>query len=267
MTRLIVLEGADGAGKTTQARRLHDHLRRADYAVHLTREPSDGPIGTLIRRMLTGEAAMHDLAQDDDGVALLFAADRRDHVRREVQPAIGRGEIVISDRWYHSSLVYQGRASDDRWTWVRQLNAQVRVPDLTIILDVPPSQARARREARGLPTEAFDTDAIQAEVTHGYRRTARTLLELGERVELLPLPSDADVDTVAQHVAAAADALLAGLPPRQVYVEGRMLSDRPGVTLRGVATLLDNGLYQSLAEIDGKPIQVETTINFTPRFS
>jgi len=104
MTRLIVLEGLDGAGTTTQARRLVEHLRRRGQRAHGTREPSDGPIGRLIREMLVGQHAVAAGAIRQSTFGLLFAADRMDHLQREVEPQLAAGVTVISDRWYHLSL-------------------------------------------------------------------------------------------------------------------------------------------------------------------
>src|SRR5262245_41228317 len=131
---LIVLEGLDGAGTTTQARRLVDTLIARGRIAHLTREPSDGPVGRVLRALLAGEHAILGQRIDQATFGLLFAADRMDHLQREVTPALEAGEIVVSDRWYHSSLAYQGTGADR--AWIRILNQRARVPDLTIFLRV-----------------------------------------------------------------------------------------------------------------------------------
>src|ERR1043166_5184318 len=115
MTRLIVLEGIDGAGTTTQSRRLALHLRNHGRTAHWTREPSDGPIGRLIREMLTGHHALPTGSISQSHFGLLFAADRLDHCQREVEPQLAAGAIVVSDRWYHSSLAYQGPGAERDW--------------------------------------------------------------------------------------------------------------------------------------------------------
>src|SRR5438105_216358 len=106
--KLIVLEGIDGAGTTTQAARLGLHLAAHQLPVHVTREPSDGPLGLEIRKILRGSHAPFD----PSALALLFAADRMDHVARVVEPALARGVNVVSDRYQLSSYVYQGRFVD-----------------------------------------------------------------------------------------------------------------------------------------------------------
>jgi len=191
MTRLIVLEGLDGAGTTTQARRLVRHLGDRGLAAHLTREPSDGPIGRLIREMLTGNHAIPEQPIGQSTFGLLFAADRLDHLQREVEPQLAAGITVISDRWYHSSLAYQGTGADR--DWIATINARARRPDLTIFLQVSPEVAARRRVAAGRVQELFEDLQMQQDVETGYRATIAELTALGERIEILDgeLPPDA----------------------------------------------------------------------------
>jgi dTMP kinase len=190
MTRLIVLEGLDGAGTTTQARRLAEYLGSRGRAAHLTREPSDGPIGRLIREMLTGQHAIADQPIAQSTFGLLFAADRLDHLQREVLPRLAAGATVVSDRWYHSSLAYQGTGADR--DWITTLNARARRPDLTIFLEVRPEIAAQRRVAAGRVQELFEDMRMQQEVDAGYRATIAELTALGERIEVIDgeLPAD-----------------------------------------------------------------------------
>ncbi len=183
MTRLLVLEGLDGAGTTTQAKRLVDHIRDAGGAAHLTREPSDGPIGRLIREMLVGKHALPDQPLAQSTFGLLFAADRMDHLQREVEPQLAAGATVVSDRWYHSSLAYQGTGADR--DWIAALNARARRPDLTIFLEVRPEVAAQRRVAAGRVQELFEDVRMQEEVAAGYRATITELLAQGERIEVI----------------------------------------------------------------------------------
>lgn len=167
--RLVVVEGIDGAGTTTQAGRLHAALRDQGRDAHLTREPSDGPVGRLLRELLAGRHQPVDATT----MALLFAADRADHLQREVEPALARGAVVISDRWYHSSLAYQGTEEDRQW--IRVLNARARRPDLTIFLEVPAETAAARRAADLRPEELYDRIETQRRVAAGYRAVVAEL--------------------------------------------------------------------------------------------
>lgn len=175
---LVVLEGIDGAGTTTQARRLGDALSATGLPVHVTREPSDGPIGRLLREFLAGAHA----PVDQTTLSLLFAADRADHVQREVEPALGRGCVVISDRWYHSSLAYQGTGEER--LWIAELNRRARRPDLTIFVEVPPEIAAHRRALDQRPEEIFDALATQRRVAAGYMAVIE-MLRPTERIEIV----------------------------------------------------------------------------------
>ena len=186
---LVALEGIDGAGTTTQARRLAAALEERGVATHLTREPSDGPVGRLLREILAGRHAPTDATT----LSLLFAADRADHVQREVAPALTAGAVVVSDRWVHSSLAYQG-AGEER-AWIAELNKRARRPDLTLFLRVAPEVAADRRAASRDVEELFDALAIQRGVARGYDEV---MAELGatDRIEILD--GEEGVDRVAE---------------------------------------------------------------------
>ncbi len=175
---LIVLEGIDGAGTTTQAQRLARSLDGRGVATHLTREPSDGPVGRLLREILAGRHAPTDATT----LSLLFAADRADHIQREVEPALVAGRVVVSDRWYHSSLAYQG-AGEER-AWIAELNRRARRPDLTIFLRVAPEVAAERRAASRRPDELFDALALQRQIALGYGEVMAELAG-SERIEIV----------------------------------------------------------------------------------
>jgi len=114
--RLIVLEGIDGSGTTTQTERLVEHLRRRGRTAVSTREPSAGPIGRLLREVLLGHHRIsRDVSLDGQTMAMLFAADRFDHLQREVEPLLAAGNDVVSDRYLMSSLAYQAEEADREW--------------------------------------------------------------------------------------------------------------------------------------------------------
>jgi dTMP kinase len=166
--RFIVLEGIDGAGTTTQASAIASALRSEGRTVQVTREPSDGHVGKLIRSALA-----QSLALDPAALALLFAADRLDHLAVEVQPALARGEDVVCDRYLLSSLAYQGSSLPLRW--VQEINGRALSPSLTLFIDVPWEVARQRRAARGGEPELFDADEQQAKIAAKYRELIATL--------------------------------------------------------------------------------------------
>lgn len=160
---LVAIEGLDGSGGTTQTRLLSDWLRSRGRGVLVTREPSDLPVGLLIRDALRGRAPLGDAV-----LPYLFAADRRDHLDREILPGLARGEVVITDRYLASSLAYQSLVLDfDR---VASLNADFLLPDLTVMLDLAPARCLERIGGRGAARERFEElEALEA-VAAGYER-------------------------------------------------------------------------------------------------
>ena len=171
--RFIVLEGLDGAGTTTQAERLASALRAEGHSVLTTREPSDGPIGTLIRQALTGRLVLPGGAGPlaSETLALLYAADRTDHLKARVLPALEAGQIVISDRYVLSSLAYQGASLS--MAWVEAANGYAVPPDLTLFVHVSPAVAAKRRAARGGAKELFEEDALQRRIARQYEEAIR----------------------------------------------------------------------------------------------
>lgn len=167
--KFIVLEGLDGAGTTTQAEALAAALRQGGHEVWVTREPSTGPVGSLVRQSLSGRLGLGPgRPLSDDTLALLFAADRVDHVQSEIAPALARGAIVLSDRYVLSSLAYQGAALP--MAWVSQLNARAARPDLTLFIEVSLSEAAKRRRARGGADELFDAPKVQRRTARQYQK-------------------------------------------------------------------------------------------------
>jgi dTMP kinase len=169
--RFIVVEGIDGAGTTTQARELALALELSGITTLVTCEPSRGPVGAFVRGLLTGADDLPRL--DWASLALLFAADRLDHVAREIEPALARGVCVISDRYDLSSLIYQSAtapAGDDVLPWIRAINSRARRPDLTLVLDISPDVAAGRRHARGGQAELFEDLDLQRRLAALYAR-------------------------------------------------------------------------------------------------
>jgi len=167
-----VLEGIDGSGTTTQLDRVVDYIRSRGFPAVATREPSTGPIGKLLREALLGRLAMPDgSGLDGRTMAMLFAADRFDHLQREVEPELAVGTTVVSDRYLLSSLAYQAEEADR--DWVQVLARGVRKPDRTFLLDLPVEVAAQRRLAAGRPVERYDADSYLAKVAANYRALAK----------------------------------------------------------------------------------------------
>ncbi|HET9930560.1 MAG TPA: dTMP kinase [Polyangiaceae bacterium] len=175
--RFIVLEGVDGCGSTTQTRRLVEALRNRGHDARATCEPSDGPIGVLIRkalekRLTDGEGAPRRF--DWATLALLFAADRVDHVANGIDPALQASAVVVSDRYTLSSVVYQSvtapEGTPDAVRWISEINRAARSPDVTIVLGVSAQVAAERRRKRGGPEELFDAMSLQERLAQAYAK-------------------------------------------------------------------------------------------------
>jgi dTMP kinase len=175
--RFLVLEGIDGCGSTTQTERLVARLRARGFDARGTFEPTRGPVGGLLRAVLEhrikGPEGDAPRPFDWTTLALLFAADRLDHLTTFVRPALAAGAVVVSDRYTLSSLVYQSVTSagaSDAIDWVRALNRNAPPADLTLVIDVPVAVALERRRLRGGPEELFDAQATQERLAAAYRR-------------------------------------------------------------------------------------------------
>jgi dTMP kinase len=147
----VCIEGLDGSGKSTQARLLAERLQKT-RRVLLTVEPSRGRIGTFIRQSyLYGENRLSSVVE-----ALLFAADRVDHVQNEIVPALETGDVVISDRYVYSSLAYQGAAGLSL-EWIEKVNSHALRPDIALFLDVDLGTVMKRLKPRKSVMENLET--------------------------------------------------------------------------------------------------------------
>jgi dTMP kinase len=171
----IVIEGIDGSGTTTQCSILADRFTKKGLPVHVTREPSDGPVGVLIRQILTGRIVTpgrHGTRPPTWAtMATLFASDRLDHLEAEIVPNLIDGVTVICDRYDYSSVAYQTVSSgggEEVSAWVRELNRRARRPDLTLVLDVTPEVAATRRGTRSGSPELYEVSEMQAELAEFY---------------------------------------------------------------------------------------------------
>jgi dTMP kinase len=169
----IALEGGEGAGKTTQARMLAIWLREQGFDVITTREPGATKIGMRLRALLldTAHSEMSPRAE-----ALMYAADRAQHVDEVINPALARGAVVITDRYVDSSLAYQGAARGLRAedvAWLSRWATGDLVPDLTILLDLPPQDGLGRRTR--------SMDRLEAEPSEFHERVRAGFLDLARR--------------------------------------------------------------------------------------
>jgi len=190
----VAFEGGEGAGKSTQVRRLAEWLTAQGREVVVTHEPGDTPLGASLRRLLLDHEA-GPLAPRTE--ALLFAADRAQHVADVVRPALTRGAVVITDRYVDSSLAYQGAGRSLDVADVAELSVWATdglVPDLTIVLDLPPTVGLAR-----VPGIA---DQMEAEPLAFHERVRAGFLALAaaEPHRYLVVDATADADCVLHQI-------------------------------------------------------------------
>ncbi|QZY53033.1 dTMP kinase [Leucobacter tenebrionis] len=205
----ITLEGGDGAGKSTQAELLGAWLETRGYEVVRTREPGGTRLGAEIRRLLLhGGEDVGDV--DPRAEALLYAADRAQHVAKVVRPALERGAVVVQDRYIDSSLAYQGAGRVLEVSDVRRISewaSEGLRPQLTVLLDVDPEVAASRRESRG------GTDRLEGETDDFHRAVRQGFLELAEADpdRYLVLDADQPAEELNEAVIARVAPLLSAL--------------------------------------------------------
>ena len=171
----IVFDGIDGAGKTTQVELLASALRSAGFKVTTSKEPTDGQWGQKIRESAT--SGRMPLEEELDA----FIKDRQEHISTLIQPALDNNEIVILDRYYYSTICYQGASGADRNSLRDQVLAMAVKPDVTFIMDVNPHISQERIEVRdGAPNE-FENVTFLTKVRENYDwlcQTDKSLYEL-----------------------------------------------------------------------------------------
>lgn len=200
---LIALEGIDGSGHTTQAQMIRRLLER-NYTLSdgdepiavVNHEPTDGPVGGEIRECLSGR-----LEVDPETLALMFAADRKDHVETELRGLVRDGKIVILDRYILSSLAYQGvEVQDDEW--LIAINSKAPTPDLTILLDVSTSVALRRMEKDRVRSEIFERKEKLEQVRKKYKELVSLFKERGDDIHIIDgeRPEDQVNDEIMKYV-------------------------------------------------------------------
>jgi dTMP kinase len=165
--RFIAFEGIDGSGKSTQVKLLAEKLKAEGYKVYTTAEPTDGPIGTMIRKIMKTE-----MQADERTIAALFVADRLEHILNKangILKMLDEGYTVITDRYYFSSYAYHGTHID--MNWVIQANsicAELLRPGLTIYIDSPPEVSMTRINSGRTSTEHYETTENLSNVRNKY---------------------------------------------------------------------------------------------------
>lgn len=197
--RFITLEGGEGVGKSTQARRLAERLGAAGREVVVTREPGGSPGAEAIRELL-----VHGPVERWSPISetLLMYAARRDHIERVIEPALAGGAWVVCDRFLDSTRAYQGAGGGAPGALIAALEASVLggvIPDLTLMLDMAPDAGLARTGGRG-EAERFEAKGA---AFHARLRAAFLEIAADEPERCVALDAGGDVDAVATRIWAA----------------------------------------------------------------
>ena len=221
----ITFEGGEGAGKSTQIRKLADVLKKRGHDVIVTREPGGSPGAEAVRHVILSGAA------EEFGVrmeAILFAAARSDHVEEIIRPSVVDGLIVLCDRFMDSTRVYQGVTGNLEPDFVRHLERVAvngMIPDLTLILDLPASKglarAMTRENGKGLPNGMPDRFEKEEIVTHEKRREAFRDIARNEPNRCRLIDADKDIDAVALSILEAVERVLPERPTTGLNGRGR----------------------------------------------
>jgi dTMP kinase len=177
--RFLTFEGCEGCGKSTQITSTLAWLRSAKLTVHEVREPGGTPVGEVIRHLLKHDPVGQSMTAETE--LLLFAASRAELVRQLIHPALARGDWIIADRFHDSTTVFQGNARGlpmEEVSFINRYAIAQREPDLTLVLDLDPAEARSRALRRPRPAgqkdrlEDLDLGFYQ-KVAEGYRALAQ----------------------------------------------------------------------------------------------
>lgn len=201
----ISFEGGEGAGKSTQIRRLAERLRAAGHDVVVTREPGGSPGAEAIRELLVNGAADRWSPVTE---TLLMYASRRDHLERVIRPALAQGRVVLCDRFADSTRAYQGAGGDAPGSLIAALEDHVlngAIPNLTLILDLPAEVGLSRAEARG-GAARFESKGLDfhQRLRAGYLEIARR-----EPERCVVIDADAELDAVTAAISEAVTQRLA----------------------------------------------------------
>lgn len=197
--KFIVIEGIDGSGKSTQIHLLADKMRSVGRTVAVTAEPTTSSTGGLVRDALSGFTP-----RSGSEIAALFMADRVAHNRNPVwgiEKLLADGKDVLCDRYYYSSLAYQGLVTDPEW--VRKINLEcpdIRKPDLCIFLDVDFRRCGRRIDTERAFLEIYENDRAQEDIRARYFDVFR---ELSGRDRIRVIPADRSPEDVAEDVFSA----------------------------------------------------------------
>jgi len=195
LKHFIVLEGIDGSGTSTQRDLLCQALEKQGRSVFNTFEPSPESIGQIIRKILRKEIQVPPRS-----LALLYAADREDHIEGEkgVRKALKEGRWVVSDRYFYSSFAYQGLLCDPEE--IQRINEGFPAPEYLIFLDVPIEESSRRRDKRSLEKEIFDEEDFLSKVAQRYRQEILREQEAYPEMKVLHVDGTLDIQTTHRNI-------------------------------------------------------------------
>lgn len=196
----IVFEGIDGAGKTTQIELLADKLRGAGFDPYITAEPTGMETGKAIRRVLSGA-----VPKTPTQVAAMFVQDRIDHnvdPEQGIEVLLAQGKAIICDRYYYSSLAYQGSLTDFDWVMAANCSCpEIRRPDLCIFLDLSPEESMKRITKGRTQTEIYEKADTLTKVRARYMDVFQKLSAHGEQIEIID--ASGNIEQTAEAINAA----------------------------------------------------------------
>lgn len=210
---LIVFEGIDGAGTTTQAEELRRRFAARGLPATVMAQPSGGPVGMLIRQILKGRLVT--VGNKPPGwitMSLLFAADRQDLQEAELEPSLRDGMNVICDRYVQSSVVYQSVSAgrEGAIPWILEINRHMRQPDVVFYLRVDPADAKRRRDARSERPEIYDDLELQMQLAEAYDHIGETFPD----VPFVTVDGSRPVGEIAEEIWAAVERIRATGAPK-----------------------------------------------------
>ncbi len=191
--KFIVFEGLDGAGTTTQMKILGEKFSAKGRQVFLTHEPTDNPIGKTVRACLQKK-----FRTTPSALALLYSSDRDDHLYNPeygIEHHLNDGDIVISDRYFYSSIAYQGVQCS--YEFIRKINSPFPDADIIIFVDTPVDECMARIEKRGEEKELFEKEEYLRKVRENY---LRAFSELPETVKIITVDGTLSIDGISQQI-------------------------------------------------------------------
>ncbi|MBO4710645.1 dTMP kinase [bacterium] len=189
----IAVEGIDGSGKSTTIREIKRYLESKGEAVYLTAEPTTLATGKIVRNFLSETNS--DTPLIHEMLALAFAADRINHLREEIWPALRKKQTVITDRYFFSSVAYQ--SLNVSYEWVKGINRFATLPDVLVFIDVSVDKAVERLTKFRTSTEIYEKRDLLQQIDRNYREVIK---EFEENLKVIYLNGNLDIDKIYSDV-------------------------------------------------------------------